>query len=617
MTVRQALSSSLGLLTIRDRRILILVTLAQMSTALLDLLGVLLIGVVTALSVSVMGQGSPPAFVQTAMDRLGIAAGDTITLAAFLAVVAGVVLVGKSIINLLLNRRVLIFLANRQALVSGRLASGLLASSLIQIQRRSSQESAFALTQGVSAATLTILGQGVVAVTEITLLLVLAIGLFAISPVVMGFTIVFFSLIAWVLQRVLSGWAGRLGVLGANTDVASYVSLQEALITYREVVVSQRRGLYVARFQTLRLQAARVQSDSAFIASIPKYVFEIALVIGAALLAASQLFTKDLPSAVAIIAVFLAAGSRVVPSMLRLQTATITVRSAVGASALAFDLADEFPPVETNSVSAAKLGSIDPLAIRRHIQSGYPDFEPRISLVGVEVSYPGTVLAALFDISLELPNGSSMALVGPTGAGKSTLADVILGVIPPDRGQVHIGGLPPSEAAARWPGALAYVPQEIAMTNGTVRENVALGLPTDAIDDDWVWDALDRAHLADFLRGSREGLDTMIGEHGVKLSGGQRQRLGVARALYTQPKFLVLDEATSALDAETEQAIAHTLTSLEGMVTTVTIAHRLATIRHCDLVVYLDNGKILASGTFDEVRNRAESFDQQARLLGL
>jgi ABC-type multidrug transport system fused ATPase/permease subunit len=164
---------------------------------------------------------------------------------------------------------------------------------------------------------------------------------------------------------------------------------------------------------------------------------------------------------------------------------------------------------------------------------------------------------------------------------------------------------------------VAYVPQDVAMANGTVRENVALGLPVEIIDDDWVWDALNRAHLGEFLRDSREGLDTVIGEHGIKLSGGQRQRLGIARALYTRPKLLVLDEATSALDAETEQAIANTLQELEGNVTTVTIAHRLATIRHCDLVVYLEGGRAQAQGSFSEVRALAPQFDRQAQLLGL
>jgi ATP-binding cassette subfamily C protein len=152
---------------------------------------------------------------------------------------------------------------------------------------------------------------------------------------------------------------------------------------------------------------------------------------------------------------------------------------------------------------------------------------------------------------------------------------------------------------------------------GSVRENVALGLPREAIDDDQVWEALRRAHLAEYLIDNREGLDTSVGERGFRLSGGQRQRLGIARALYTRPRLLVLDEATSALDAETEQAIIRTLEELEGEVTTITVAHRLATVRHADQVLYLEHGRIRARGTFDEVRGQVDDFDRQAALLGL
>jgi ABC-type bacteriocin/lantibiotic exporter with double-glycine peptidase domain len=186
-----------------------------------------------------------------------------------------------------------------------------------------------------------------------------------------------------------------------------------------------------------------------------------------------------------------------------------------------------------------------------------------------------------------VPSGASLALVGATGAGKSTMTDLILGVLKPDSGSVTVANLAPSEVSERFPGAVAYVPQDIAVVSGTIRDNVALGLPASVVRDDLVWLALERAQLAEFLRDQREGLDTVVGEHGIKLSGGQRQRLGLARALYTKPKLIVLDEATSALDAETEKAVAETLASLGGEVTLVIVAHRLATIRHCDEVVYL------------------------------
>ena len=155
------------------------------------------------------------------------------------------------------------------------------------------------------------------------------------------------------------------------------------------------------------------------------------------------------------------------------------------------------------------------------------------------------------------------------------------------------------------------------MINGTVRQNVALGMPHGLIDDDLVWSALERAHLAEFLRASREGLDTVVGEHGVKLSGGQRQRLGIARALLTRPRLVVLDEATSALDAETEEAITLALRQLSNEVTLVVIAHRLATVRDSDQVAYLEKGRMLALGSFDDVRRQAPGLDKQAALLGL
>jgi len=502
-------------------------------------------------------------------------------------------------------------------MVSGRLAAGLLARPLLQVQQRSSQETVYTLTGGVSAATLQVLGQATVALSEIFLLVVLAVGMFVISPVVTLFAIVFFLIISFTLQKILAGRATRIGQRTAHLNIQQIATVQEALRTYREAVVSQRRGLYVQRFQDLCWRGAVNVTELQFVGMIPKYVLEIALVCGAGLLAASQLLTQDLSAAVAVIAVFLAAGSRIVPSILRLQGAAITVRSASGQAAPTYELARELDLAELTTASAESFGSIDPTTIRSHLEKGHQGFDGSIQISDVNVSYPGTSAPALAAVSLELPAGESLAIVGATGAGKSTLADLILGVLIPDAGVTLIGGLTPAEALAKWPGAVAYVPQDVAMATGTVRENVALGLPAESIDDDWVWDALNRAHLGQFLQDSREGLDTVIGENGIKLSGGQLQRLGIARALYTRPKLLVLDEATSALDAETEQSIAQTLQELEGTVTTVTIAHRLATIRHCDLVVYLEGGRVQAQGSFSEVRVLAPQFDGQARLLGL
>jgi ABC-type multidrug transport system fused ATPase/permease subunit len=208
-------------------------------------------------------------------------------------------------------------------------------------------------------------------------------------------------------------------------------------------------------------------------------------------------------------------------------------------------------------------------------------------------------------------------LVGSSGAGKTTLVDVILGVLSPDKGEIKISGTVPLVAIAKFPGALSYVPQDVTISSGTIRENVAQGYPENLMNDGLIWEALKLAQLDEFVRTLPEGLDTNTGERGTRMSGGQRQRLGIARALYTNPLLLVLDEATSALDGQTEKYISDSIQSLHGRVTVLMIAHRLSTARNADYVVYMNKGSIVANGTFDEVRRQVPEFDHQARLMGL
>ena len=327
--------------------------------------------------------------------------------------------------------------------------------------------------------------------------------------------------------------------------------------------------------------------------------------------------TKDFAAAATTTAIFLAAGMRVMPALLRLQGAGITIRNASVQAQPTFYMAD-FLDIQTSiEANAGPTPAPAAAAIKARIAAGHGDFDASIVVDAASVTYLDAAEPALIDASFTAAAGSSLALVGSTGAGKSTLADVVLGVLEPDAGIVTISGVPPREAIARWPGAIAYVPQAVALVIGSVRENVALGLPHEAIDDDLVWEALERAHLAEFLRDNREGLDTMIGERGVRLSGGQRQRLGIARALYTRPRLLVLDEATSALDAETELAIIRTLDELEGEVTTMTVAHRLATVRRADQLLYLEDGRIVAEAPSTRCAPRSPTSTVRRRCSGL
>jgi ABC-type multidrug transport system fused ATPase/permease subunit len=601
-----------ALLDRRSQKILFLLVLIQMLLALLDLVGVVLFGLVAALAASAVS-GDEPVAIERVLDFFSITSADQIGLAIVLASSAGVIFISKSLLSFLLIRKTYRFLANRQAIISSRLAERLLARPLLEVQMRPSQETAYALTIGVNAATNGILGGAVIIIAEIAVLFVLASALLVINVGVALVTISFFAFIALTLNRALGKWAVNLGARASDTEIESLESVQNAIRTYREVTVSGRRGLIVDRFKSLRWQAASVQANLQIMNQISKYIFEIALVLGGAALALSQGLTQDPIAAVAVIAVFLAAASRVMPSLLRLQQAALGVKASAGIATPTFELSTQLVSLDNEVTRDLDLER----KIVSGIRDGFSDFVPSLILRNVTVRYPGANLDTVSDVNIVVNPGDSLALVGATGAGKSTIADLILGILVPDSGEILLGGLPPAVASKSWPGAVAYVPQDITVLKGTVRDNVALGLSIDLVDDERVWDALRRAHLDSVLKAQREGLDTLVGEHGVRMSGGQRQRLGLARALYTNPRLLVMDEATSALDAETESSISDALQELEGEVTLIVIAHRLATIKKLTKVAYIERGSVAAYGTFDFVRQTQPSFDRQAKLLGL
>lgn len=215
-----------------------------------------------------------------------------------------------------------------------------------------------------------------------------------------------------------------------------------------------------------------------------------------------------------------------------------------------------------------------------------------IVLKNVQFKYPERETMILDDVSIEIPKNKSVAFIGPSGAGKTTLADVILGVLAPENGQILADDIDVYKNIKAWNKHLGYIPQAIFLTGASIKENIAFGVPKDEIDEDKVWTALEDAQLKDFVMSLEKGLDTHVGERGAKISGGQRQRIGIARALYTNPDVLVLDEATSALDTETETAVMEAIDGLSGKKTIIIIAHRLSTIRNCDIIYEVSNGMV-------------------------
>lgn len=612
MSLPLLLKSCFFLLDRTDRVKLAVFTGAQMLLGLLDLAGVALIGVVGVLSVSSLSGQPVPAPVRRFLPDLSVEVPDSMSVILLLSALAGLLLILKSAVSFSLATWTFQFLAQRQAAVSLRATTALLTRPISVLQEKASQDTAFVLTAGFGAAITVILGGTATAIADVTLLVVFAGTLLLVDPLVSVFAIAYFSIIAWILYRSLKRRATHLGVEATDLDISTYMLIQDAIQSYREVVALNRRILYVRRMEQMQSRLAAVAAGSQVVSVLPRYVFEAALVFGALVLALVQFYTADAAHAVGLLAVFLAAASRVTPAILRLQGTGFSIRRAQAPAEKALDLEKR-----VSSTLGSSPAPLDISAMHENILRNYPGFTPALKVESVSLRYTPVARRALEDVSFAVDPGMAVGIVGISGAGKSTLADVILGVAAPEEGTVLISGVEPLKAISRWPGAIAYIPQSVAIMGGSVRENVAYGIPSHQIDDDLVFEALERAHLCDFLHTFRDGLETVVGEDGVRLSGGQRQRLGIARALYSRPRLIVLDEATSALDAETESAIMETIYGLGDSVTTLTIAHRLATIRHCDLMIFLDSGRIAASGTFDQVRSQSPAFDRQARLLNL
>jgi ABC-type bacteriocin/lantibiotic exporter with double-glycine peptidase domain len=291
--------------------------------------------------------------------------------------------------------------------------------------------------------------------------------------------------------------------------------------------------------------------------------------------------------------------------MLRIQQSLIQFKGNIGTATPAIQMLQETPLIEI------------PTSGNLNIDVKHEGFSPNVSLKNISYKYPTGSKNALSDINLQIGSGKTIAIVGASGAGKTTLIDALLGVLPIESGTVEISGLHPIQSFSKWPGAVAYVPQNVVIVNSTIKENIILGYNESAVDDSLIWDALEIADLTQLVKSFPMGLNAEAGENGSNLSGGQRQRLGIARAFLTKPKLIVLDEATSSLDGESEAAITDSLLRYHGDTTIVTIAHRLSTVRNADQVVYMRDGKIECVGTFDEVRTSITDFDSQARLMGL
>ena len=427
-------------------------------------------------------------------------------------------------------------------------------------------------------------------------------GVVALSPSAGLIALMVFGLSTLFISRLTSRSGKSLSEKSAHLGVQYNERLLETLSVYRELLLRSGLDKSSSETQSVRTLTLRLRAQLIFLPTLSKYLFEFSIVIGGALVGLSQIIIQDSNGAIASVAIFVAASTRILPSLIRAQNSFFIMKQSEGGAQVTLDVISEIEEL------LVKEGENTHLEITSK-------FLPSIDVENLTFSYPETDDIVLREINFSIKAGQFVAIVGQSGAGKSTLVDLLLGMYQPTSGFIKVSGVSPREAVKTWPGVISYVPQDISIIDGTIAKNIAL--QNSDQQENRICASLERAHLLDDVMAMGNKLNEVVGERGTRLSGGQRQRLGIARALYTNPAMIIFDEATSSLDPITEKSVTDAIYNKKSGVTLVVIAHRLSTVRHADLVILLDQGRLVAKGTFDEVRSLAPKFDEQAKLVNL
>lgn len=400
--------------------------------------------------------------------------------------------------------------------------------------------------------------------------------------------------VMYVIQRATKPLLTRLGAQVQDASERSYSILQESLQGARDVKLLGREQYFIEAFDQRRAQTARAYYLMTTLSNSPRILIETVFVIGLVGFAAVSGNQDDVSDTITLFGLLGYAMMRILPSVNRIMAALGNLR--FGGPALE-DLFREVGRMDPIHIAKVKP---DPRASLARCNARLP-LNDRIELIDVSFHYPGSKKPALDDVSFEVRRGEFLGLAGASGSGKSTLLDVLTGLLSPVAGRVCVDGRDIHDDIRAWQRGIGMVPQTVLLLDGTIRRNVAFGLPDDQIDDEAVLAAIETAQLSDLLTEIPSGLEANVGERGARLSGGQRQRVGIARAIYRQPDVIIFDEGTSALDTITEAEVMAALDAARRGRTVIAVAHRLSTLRAADRIVFLEAGHIVDIGTYDEL----------------
>lgn len=600
--MRDSLGVTFGFLSRRELRLWRTFTALRSGLSIFDLVGVMAIGLVATSIALFLADGSDPNR-KIAFAGLEVSAVNIDTLPVYGAAILGLFL-SKSVLALFLAHQSAMFLATVDARAAREIARAVYGSSISQAQTKTREESTYAIQVGSTTAFSGVLNSLATVVAETTLFVLITIGFFLVNPVVSIVTLAYFAVVALLVNHVVGLRVARHGKKSVKKSISANTSISDLVSVFREATTSGTKEEFLDRIHDAKLVSAKSNASQFVLGSTPRYIIEAALLIGLTVLVVHQALFYGIVESATTLSVFLAGGFRLTGALLPLQTAILVIKGNIARAKTALEILENRPALAGPQTESA--GPSD-------VKSGRGPLS--VSIDSVSFTHKASVSRAVSEISLEIPAGSRVAIIGESGAGKSTLADLICGILVPSSGSVSLKSGSLAINALNSKGLIGYVPQRPGLVSGTIAENVAIGVGRSAIDHAKVESCLERAFLGGLVSSLPKGTSTDIGNLRDSLSGGEIQRLGLARALYTEPKLLVLDEATSSLDASSEDEVGKVLADLEQEVTIIVIAHRLNTVQNVGKVFLLESGRLVDSGTFKELVSRNPNLEKTVNLL--
>jgi ABC-type multidrug transport system fused ATPase/permease subunit len=562
------------------------------SISLLDLIGIFLISLAGYMASSKFDNFEISNSLDTVLIFLNLNHLSLDKLIIFFLLASGLLLVLKSVLNTIFTYKIFIFLSNCQLKFARSFLNRLLNTSLQRLRKYNSQEYVYILSRGTSFTLNLYLGFFAILISEFIYLSILLVALFTVNKIIVIYLLIFFGFLGILLQRFLKNRINKNGQQISKNIVDSSENLVSLINSYKVLLISNRKSFFIDKLTSFaRIQYAS-EGKQFFYEQVPKSVYEIAIVMAAlSFFSFLNFFESSVPT-LTLLFIFVASSVRMLPSLLKINSVLIGLGKARAETNNLFEINSHI--INSTDLLLADKNSVN-------FESRSKNFKPQIEFRGVSFRYSESNRKILEDFDLTIESGLKVAVIGETGIGKSTLVDLMLGIISPLRGQIKISEVNPKVAISKWINEIEYVPQENILINESIVENVAFGVPPTQIDEELVIKSLHLVELDQKFVSMDMGLLSRIETSGLNLSGGERQRLSLARALYSKPSLLVLDEATSALDESTEARILNNIINEFPAQTLILITHRIKSISEFDLFIHLTKSSIKIYNSFSKI----------------